>query len=488
MSDFDISCDGVLMFNGSRDFWACPVDDYGVRNIYTEPVPNQLKCIYITVTAGIVGDKLVPYAGCRESPPEPDWIWPWDKFYNNSLPVQPSTSEGVTQTTNHLKDSQHVASNATTEKLTGQLGVQSSDGRCGAPTGFHCFGKTDGPCCSPHGWCGFSALHCGAGCQGDFSICDGSSSSKASNGTSTSSMVTSTTSPTGNALHGTSSKPPSKTSSTGKASSSTSSKALSKTSSAGTVPISSASPSSKASSGSLTSSKVASTASSKAPTKASSAGKAPSSTFSKALSKTSSAGKVPSSSTSSSRKTISSNASASLKTSATSAPKEDALSPNGQCGGDVKPSETAISPIHIPHPLPSRPEYDNGTYPSPVDCNDPANAQKCGNKFRAYGCPHDLEGTFESPRLMVAVDKAHPDKALDNRFDGTIGDEYCTLYNFEVHPRNAGKKCSLVWLFPETEEEEVEEVPVFDAHGGPNSSVLMEFWHVREPASHGLTW
>ncbi|KAJ4350081.1 uncharacterized protein N0V89_008702 [Didymosphaeria variabile] len=406
MPEFDISCEGNLMFNGSRDFWACAVDDYGIQNLYTEPVPNQLKCIYVTVMARIEDGDVPTYTGCKKSPLEPYWIWPWDKFYNNSLPAQPSTPEGISQMASYLKDNQHAASNATTERPKGKLGVQSSDGRCGAPTGFHCFGKTDGPCCSPHGWCGFSPLHCGAGCQGDFGICDGSSSGKAPNGTSTSSKVASTASPIGNALNGTSSK------------------ALSKTSSPG---------------------------------------KAPSSTSSKASSKTSSAGKAPSSSVL-----------ASLKASATSALKQGALSPDGQCGGHGGYDCNGF-------------EFNNGTYPSPLDCSDPANAQKCGDKFVAYGCPHDLEGTFESPQLMVTVDKAHPDKALDNRFDGTIGDEYCTLYNFDVRASNAGKKCSLVWLFPETEEEDLEP-PVFDAHGGSNSPVLMEFWHVGQPASHGLTW
>jgi hypothetical protein len=85
---------------------------------------------------------------------------------------------------------------------------------------------------------------------------------------------------------------------------------------------------------------------------------------------------------------------------------------------------------------------------------------------------------------MVTVDKAHPDRTLSNKFDGTIGDEHCTLYSFDVSPRNTGQKCSLVWLFPE--EEHLQDSTYL--YSGSNSSAIMEFWHVRQPAKNGMTW
>lgn len=189
MPGFDISCDGIVTFNGSRDFWACAVNDYGVQNIYTKPVPDQLKCLYITVTALVGPGKGFNYTGCKKSPPEPNWNWPWDKLYNNSEPASPLTPHGESQMASYLKGGQHAGSNATVDKPKDKHGVQSKDGRCGASTGLHCFGKTDGPCCSRYGWCGLSALHCGFGCQSKFGICDGSSSAKPPNSTLVSSKT-----------------------------------------------------------------------------------------------------------------------------------------------------------------------------------------------------------------------------------------------------------------------------------------------------------
>ncbi|KAK3064789.1 hypothetical protein LTS18_003920 [Coniosporium uncinatum] len=38
-----------LSFNGGPSFSACPVDDFGVFNIYTHPIPGQLKCVSVTI-------------------------------------------------------------------------------------------------------------------------------------------------------------------------------------------------------------------------------------------------------------------------------------------------------------------------------------------------------------------------------------------------------------------------------------------------------
>jgi hypothetical protein len=213
MSDLELSCGGMLQFKGSPIFWACAVNDDGVQNVYTEPVPNQLKCVYITLFSKttVIGD----WPGCHKVGATTSWLFPWDKFYNNSDAAHPGTPKGDRQMASYLKDSLNAPSNATVDRPKPKHDIQSPDGRCGAPTGFNCFGKTDGPCCSPHGWCGFSAGHCGAGCQGDFGICDDGSSDKAPNRTLIPSKVPSKASST----NSTSSTAPSKTSAAGKASS-----------------------------------------------------------------------------------------------------------------------------------------------------------------------------------------------------------------------------------------------------------------------------
>ncbi|KAF2439557.1 carbohydrate-binding module family 18 protein [Karstenula rhodostoma CBS 690.94] len=485
MPEFDLGCSGQLLFNGSQHFWACAVNDKGVQNVYTEPVPKQLKCVYITLLARY-NPELNNRTGCQRGDRSESWIYPWDKFYNNSNAALPSTPEGTRQIASYLKDNQHASSNATMDRPKAEHGIQSPDGRCGSPTGFNCFGKTDGPCCSHHGWCGISASHCGTGCQGNFGICDDASSGKASNGTSVSSEVASKASSTGKAPSSTSTgKAPSSTS-TGKAPSSTSN------------------------------SKAPSSISSKAPSKTSSTGKALSSA---SLNGTASSSTAP----------------ASSHISATSAPKQGTLSPNGQCGGDqgyhchgsgagwiwlvwkecvdhnqgawrkdglccsqnpnedyevwlfadhfLQPSGNATSPTYTSKPLPSQ-SANNGTYPPALDCNDPVNAQNCGSSYPAYGCPHNLKGTFESPRLMVTVNKVDPDKALDNKWDGHIGSPHCSLYSFNVSSSYADQKCSLVWLFPE--ERYLDNSTLFITE--PNKTPVMEFWHLRQPARRGMTW
>ncbi|KAF2634353.1 hypothetical protein P280DRAFT_554630, partial [Massarina eburnea CBS 473.64] len=34
---FEFGCDNKLLYHGSPDFWACPVDDHGQWNIYIKP-------------------------------------------------------------------------------------------------------------------------------------------------------------------------------------------------------------------------------------------------------------------------------------------------------------------------------------------------------------------------------------------------------------------------------------------------------------------
>ena len=57
---------------------------------------------------------------------------------------------------------------ATTTPVPGGLQA-STDGQCGG--GFTCTGSDFGKCCSEHGWCGDSEVHCGPKCQQPFGKC-----------------------------------------------------------------------------------------------------------------------------------------------------------------------------------------------------------------------------------------------------------------------------------------------------------------------------
>ncbi|KAJ4299151.1 hypothetical protein N0V90_004395 [Kalmusia sp. IMI 367209] len=152
-----------------------------------------------------------------------------------------------------------------------------------------------------------------------------------------------------------------------------------------------------------------------------------------------------------------------------------------------KPGNNGTSNSDVPKSTPSS-SYsggNNGAYPAPIDCENPDNAQKCGSRYPAYGCPHDLKGDFESPYLIAPVDKAQPDKVASNTWNGSISDHTCTLYNFNIESRHLGKKCSLIWLFPEENDPETSS---YTFNAKPNSSTLVEFWHLHYPAMKDSAW
>lgn len=55
----------------------------------------------------------------------------------------------------------------------------------------------------------------------------------------------------------------------------------------------------------------------------------------------------------------------------------------------------------------------------------------------------------ELPHLIVPIDSAQPDTAAGTSFSGTISETVSTIFNFDVPESDAGKICSLVFLFPE---------------------------------------
>ncbi|KAF2249655.1 hypothetical protein BU26DRAFT_409495, partial [Trematosphaeria pertusa] len=130
----------------------------------------------------------------------------------------------------------------------------------------------------------------------------------------------------------------------------------------------------------------------------------------------------------------------------------------------------------------------HGDFPSPPSCNKPAPkpatpaAKPCKYKM-PEACPTDLDGEYEFPHLIIPVDQAQPEKAFGNQFNGTITDSVCTAYNFDVHPRFAGKACSLVFLFPEQQDLETS---AYDFSGSDSSTLGVFILH--KPVEHNTTW
>ncbi|KAL4745785.1 ubiquitin 3 binding protein But2 C-terminal domain-containing protein [Aspergillus terricola var. indicus] len=67
-------------------------------------------------------------------------------------------------------------------------------------------------------------------------------------------------------------------------------------------------------------------------------------------------------------------------------------------------------------------------------------------------CPADLSGNYEFPHLIIPIDSSSPDEAYGTQFNGTVTPTVSTIFNFDIPATDAGKTCSLVFLFPRQED------------------------------------
>lgn len=398
-----------------------------------------MHCRYVYVNAVWPTDKAIyNRTGCKKSYDSKPWIFVWDKLYNNSNPVHPGNPDYPRQLEGWREYSNGASIDTIVGKPKGNHSVQSPDGRCGPNTGFDCFGKANGPCCSAHGWCGLSIPHCGTGCQSDFGICDASSSGGKSSISASTSSRESIKAPTSTVT--THAKP--------SASQSPKKSLLSPDGRCGGRdgyhcigfsggPCCSDKGWCGASDRHCISSEECQPGFGKCR-----------GFFSESTSRKSTTGEFPPSG---------------FPTSSVSPSLAHPEAPKG----------TSLS-LYVTKAPPHRPQDSSSSSLSHLD-----------NKSPEYGCPHDLDGEFEFPHLIVPVAKTHPNKALGNQFNGIIDHEHCTLYNFDISPEQAGKKCSLVWIFPQ-EQNPMGSLYNFNAES--HSPGIMEFWHLSNPASEKTTW
>ncbi|KAK2761296.1 hypothetical protein FQN54_001818 [Arachnomyces sp. PD_36] len=67
-------------------------------------------------------------------------------------------------------------------------------------------------------------------------------------------------------------------------------------------------------------------------------------------------------------------------------------------------------------------------------------------------CPTDLSGDYEYPHLIVPIDSSKPNDIGGTSYNGEISSTKSTVFNFDILPSDAGRKCSLVFLFPKLED------------------------------------
>jgi hypothetical protein len=63
-------------------------------------------------------------------------------------------------------------------------------------------------------------------------------------------------------------------------------------------------------------------------------------------------------------------------------------------------------------------------------------------------CPANLNGPYEFPHLIIPIDSSNPDNKAGTTFFGEVSSTISTIFNFDIPASDAGKTCTLIFLFP----------------------------------------
>lgn len=96
-------------------------------------------------------------------------------------------------------------------------------------------------------------------------------------------------------------------------------------------------------------------------------------------------------------------------------------------------------------------------------------------------CPTNLSGGYEYPHLIVPVDSANPSKAYGTSYNGKVSATVSSIFNFDIKSSDAGKTCSLVFLFPKQADLETSSY-TFNGKGGLKITAL------KAPATEQTTY
>jgi hypothetical protein len=115
-------------------------------------------------------------------------------------------------------------------------------------------------------------------------------------------------------------------------------------------------------------------------------------------------------------------------------------------GGGSQPSGSAS----VPAPS-SGGSGGSGSQPSGSgSASVPASSASSTPSSTTDSCPTTLTtGSYETPHLIIPVDSSSPDSAPGTSFNGTVSSTISSAFNFDIPSSDAGKTCSLVFLFPE---------------------------------------
>ncbi|KND91246.1 hypothetical protein TOPH_04183 [Tolypocladium ophioglossoides CBS 100239] len=85
------------------------------------------------------------------------------------------------------------------------------------------------------------------------------------------------------------------------------------------------------------------------------------------------------------------------------------------------------------------------------------------------------------PHLIVPVDKSHPDTAFGTSLFSEVSSTIASIFNFDIPPGDAGKTCSLVFLFPKQQDLKTSSYN-FSGDG------KLDFSELKLPATTGTTY
>ncbi|KAJ5610649.1 hypothetical protein N7510_007368 [Penicillium lagena] len=162
--------------------------------------------------------------------------------------------------------------------------------------------------------------------------------------------------------------------------------------------------------------------------------------------------------------------------------------PGSQPSGPVSSPAPASTPIVSSQPggPASTPASSFTVYPSvpasgsSVPASSPSVAPSATGSSSG-SCPTDLSGDYEFPHLIIPVDSSSPDTAPGTSYNGTVTSSISSLFNFDIPSSDAGKTCSLVFLFPEKQDLETSSYS-FSGDG------QIDFAQLSSPASSSTSY
>ena len=93
----------------------------------------------------------------------------------------------------------------------------------------------------------------------------------------------------------------------------------------------------------------------------------------------------------------------------------------------------------------------------------------------------NLNGNYEFPHLIIPVDNTSPDTAHGTSYNGLVTPTVDSLFLFDIPASDAGKTCSLIFLFPTQQQLQTSSFTM-------SGCGQIDFGLVANEATQGTTW